>query len=66
VVAFAAGSSVSGHCADYPDGHRCTTGGYGLIVLSIGCAVAAIATVLAAVVSRLRRRRRFTQPGGTE
>jgi hypothetical protein len=58
---LAAGSAVSGQCADYPNGHRCTSWGYGLIAVSAASAVVAALITLTAVASRLRRRR-FRRP----
>ena len=54
-VCVVTGSAVAGHCADYPDGHRCTTSGYGLIVVSVASAVVALLIALAAVALRLKR-----------
>jgi hypothetical protein len=58
---LAAGAGVAGRCADYPDGHRCTSWGYGLIAVSAAAAIVAALIALMAVASRLRRRR-FRRP----
>jgi uncharacterized membrane protein len=54
-VSLTTGSAVAGHCADYPDGHRCTTSGYGLIVVSVASAVVALLIALTALALRLKR-----------
>ena len=68
LVAIGIASEAPDHCADYPEGRRCTEYGYVLIVLSSACAVlAAISVIIAtirAITNGRRKRRRETPPTG--
>ena len=39
------GSEAPSHCSDFPDGRRCTTFGYGLIVLTVASVATAVAVL---------------------
>ena len=51
------GSEAPSHCADYTTGRRCTTFGYGLMVLSVASVVTAT-VVLGLLAFRAVRARR--------
>lgn len=48
------GTEAPAHCSDFPDGRRCTTFGYGLIVLSVASVVTAVAVLGLLAFRRLR------------
>jgi hypothetical protein len=55
VAAVVLADGAQARCFDFPDGRRCSTAGYAVIVSSLACALGAVAALGVLVAALVRR-----------